>query len=126
MIAHVSKLPRVASVLMALALASLVALPSPAGAGPAVTDTMVSVGSPHNIAPRSHQNEPVVAVDAHNPDVLVAGSNDYIDQQACPKDLATQQATCDDFSAGIGVTGLYFSFDRGKSWIQPTYSGWQA
>ena len=68
----------------------------------------------------------MVAIDAHDPDFLVAGSNDYIDQQACPQDIATRSATCDDFSAGIGVTGLYFSFDRGKSWIQPAYTGWQA
>src|SRR5437773_11423736 len=126
MVAHVSKLPRIASVLMALALASLVALPTPAGAGPAVTDTMVSVGSPSNIAPRSHQNEPAVAVDAHDPNVLVAGSNDYIDQQACPEDIATGIARCDDFTAGIGVSRVYFSFDSGQSWIQPTYTGWQA
>src|SRR5256885_5370252 len=58
---------------------------------------------PYTTLFRSHQNEPVVAMDAHNPDVLVAGSNDYIDQQACPQDIATGTATCDDFSAGIGV-----------------------
>src|SRR5438876_5109289 len=126
MIARLPKRPRIAGLLFALALASLLAFPNPAGAGNAVTNTEVSVGSPDDIAPRSHQNEPAVAVDAHNPDVLVAGSNDYIDQQACPQDLATQAARCDDFSAGIGVSGVYFSFDRGESWIQPTYTGWQA
>src|SRR5207244_550421 len=89
-------------------------------------ECQVSVGSPHDIAPRSHQNEPVVAMDAHDPNVLVAGSNDYIDQQPCPQDIATQIAQCDDFSAGIGLTGVYFSFDRGKSWVQPNYTGWQA
>jgi len=97
----------------------------PAGAG-SVTNAEVSVGSPHDKITPSHQNEPVVAMDAHNPDFLVAGSNDYIDQQECPQDIATTTAACDDFTAGIGVTGLYFSFDRGKSWIQPTYTGWQA
>jgi hypothetical protein len=125
MMASVPKPLRFASTLFVLTLLGLLAFSIPAGAG-SVTNTEVSVGSPHNIAPRSHQNEPVVAVDAHDPDILVAGSNDYIDQQPCPKDLATQLATCDDFSAGIGLTGVYFSFDRGKSWIQPTYTGWQA
>jgi hypothetical protein len=114
-----------ASAVFVVALGIAVTIARPAGAG-LVTNAEVSVGSPHNIAPRSHQNEPVVAMDAHNPNVLVAGSNDYIDQQACPQDIATQIARCDDFSAGIGVTGLYFSFDRGKTWIQPTYTGWQA
>jgi hypothetical protein len=110
----------------ALGVGGVLGLPVPAGAGPAVTASEVSVGSPHNIAPRSHQNEPVVAMDAHQPNVLVAGSNDYIDQQACPEDIATGIAQCDEFSAGIGVTGVYFSFDSGESWIQPTYTGWQA
>ena len=95
-------------------------------AAASVTNAEVSVGSPHDIAPRSHQNEPVVAMDAHDPNVLVAGSNDYIDQQPCPQDIATGSATCDDFTSGIGLSGVYFSFDRGKSWIQPTYTGWQA
>jgi hypothetical protein len=116
---------RPAGVAFAVALLTAIVVVMPAGAI-TVTNAEVSVGSPHNIAPRSHQNEPVVAMDAHNPDVLVAGSNDYIDQQACPQDIATQTATCDDFSAGIGLTGVYFSFDRGKTWIQPTYTGWQA
>jgi hypothetical protein len=116
---------RLSGITLVTALTTTIMFAMPVGAGP-VTNTEVSVGSPHDIAPRSHQNEPVVAIDAHDPDVLVAGSNDYIDQQACPQDIATQRARCDDFSAGIGVTGLYFSFDRGKSWIQPTYTGWQA
>jgi hypothetical protein len=52
------------------------------------TASEVSVGSPSGLTPRNHQNEPAVAIDAHNPDVLVAGSNDFIDQQPCPHDLA--------------------------------------
>ena len=116
----------VMGVALALGVGGILALPAPAGAGPAVTTSEVSVGSPHNIAPRSHQNEPAVAIDAHAPNVLVAGSNDYIDQQPCPEDIATETATCDDFTAGIGVSGVYFSFDSGQSWMQPTYTGWQA
>ncbi len=120
-----SRIRRPGAIAFVLAAAAVLAFALPAGAG-TVTNTEVSVGSPHDIAPRSHQNEPVVAMDAHNPSLLVAGSNDYIDQQPCPQDLATQTAACDDFSAGIGVTGVYFSFDSGKHWIQPTYTGWQA
>jgi len=115
---------RLSPVLVSLSLAGLVAFATPASGS--VTNAEVSVGSPHDVIPRSHQNEPVVAMDAHNPDVLVAGSNDYIDMQPCPQDIATQAATCDDFTAGIGLTGVYFSFDRGQHWVQPTYTGWQA
>src|SRR4029077_10002171 len=91
--------PRPSRVAFVLATAGLLAFTSPVGASPGATDAEVSVGSPHNVVTTSHQNEPVVAMDAHNPNVLVAGSNDYIDQQVCPKDTATQAATCDDFRA---------------------------
>jgi hypothetical protein len=120
------RIRRSAGVALALTVATLLGFATPVAANPGATNSEVSVGSPHDVVTTSHQNEPVVAMDAHDPNVLVAGSNDYIDQQACPEDTATQSATCDDFRAGIGVTGVYFSFDRGKSWIQPTYTGWQA
>jgi hypothetical protein len=81
---------------LSLTVGGLLALPGPAGAVSTVTASEVSVGSPHNIAPRSHQNEPAVAIDANDPNILVAGSNDYIDQQPCPQDIATQIARCDD------------------------------
>jgi hypothetical protein len=109
-----------------LAVSGLLLLTAPVSAHPDATDAEVSVGSPHDVVTTSHQNEPAVAIDAHDPNVLVAGSNDYIDQQVCPEALVTQTATCDDFRAGIGVSGVYFSFDRGNSWMQPTYTGWQA
>jgi len=115
------------SVALILALTSLIVFAMPVNAGPVTaTATEASVGSPSGHTPRNHQNEPVVAMDAHNPDFLIAGSNDFIDMQDCPSELVTQTASCDDFSAGIGITGVYFSFDRGKSWTQPTYTGWQA
>ena len=125
MLARPSRIRASLGVAFVIAFTTMTTFVVPAGAI-SVTNAEVSVGSPHDIAPRSHQNEPVVAMDAHDPNVLVAGSNDYIDQQACPEDIATQIAQCDDFSAGIGLTGVYFSFDRGKSWVQPNYTGWQA
>ena len=62
-----------------------------------------------------------------NPNILVAGSNDYIDQQPCPPGHRDARSPkCDDFSAGIGVSGVYFSFDRGETWTAADVLGWQA
>lgn len=87
----------------------------------------VSVGSPATTTSQNHQNEPAVAMDANNPDFLVAGSNDFVDWQPCPKEAAENSGTCfgpaDD---NVGLSGVYFSFNRGNSWIQPTYTGWTA
>jgi hypothetical protein len=93
----------------------------------AVTASKISVGSPADRTPRNHQNEPAVAIDAHNPNVVVAASIDYVDKQQCPHNFVTREASCEDFlTTGAGRTGVYFSFDRGNTWTQPTYTGWTA
>ena len=108
----------------ALVAAALAAQALPAQAAVAATGALVSVGSPANITPPNHQNEPAVAVDASHPNVLVAGSNDYIDQPVCPQDLMAVNGRCDAFATGAGLSGVYFSFDSGHSWTQPQYTGW--
>src|SRR5205823_1063258 len=97
-----------------------------AQAQPSTFSAKVSVGSPSNVVPRSHQNEPAVAIDASNPSILVAGSNDYIDQQECPQPLVVSIGSCTPTPTrpNTGVSGVYFSFDSGQSWTQPTYTGW--
>lgn len=114
--------PLVAAVVSTLIL-SVPAQPSPLAA----TDALVSVGSPTNAHPRNAQNEPALAVDASRPDVLAAGSNDLVDMQPCSQQAATTAGACSfslgTFNLGVGLAGVYFSFDRGHTWTQPTYSG---
>ena len=107
-------MPKRGSIALTVALAALFALPAVAQAA---SEALVTNGSPTTPFSQNKQNEPSVAVNPRNHQVLVAGSNDNIDNTPCDGNDCS-------FTPGVGGSGVYFSFDGGTSWTQPTYQGW--
>ena len=108
---------------------AVAAIAVPAVAQGQVVDALVSSTAPSDFMMQNAQDEPAMAVDASRPNVLAIGAHDLIDQQRCSRAASHARGTC-TFptngllpNAGVGFASVYFSFDSGRTWTQPTYQG---
>lgn len=99
-----------------------------AGAVPvsaAGADVRVNVANPPAPFPTDKSAEAAIAINPTSPDMVAAGAFDEVDEARCGTAQSTASSPC-PFVSGVGTSGVYFSYDRGHTWVQPTYNGWTA
>ena len=89
------------------------------------TGVRINVLNPDTPFAPNKSAEGAVAIDAHNPSLVAGGAFDEIDEAPCGTAQSSATSPC-PFVSGVGTSGVYFSFDKGKTWITPTYKGWTA
>ena len=114
---HLRSTSALVTALLLATVGTLVAAPPAVATN--VGDTLVSVGSPITPFRPNRQVEPAVAVDPIHTNILVAGAIDNIDTSPCGAGDPTQCR----YTPDVGALGVYFSFDAGETWTQPTYTG---
>ncbi len=109
-----------------LPLAAMLALGTgvlPASA--AGVDVRVNVANPPAPFPTDKSAEAAIAINPAQPDMVAAGAFDEVDEAPCGTAQSTANRPC-PFVTGVGTSGVYFSYDRGHTWVQPAYTGWTA
>lgn len=114
------RLSALAAICSLAALVSAASSVSAAGVG-----VRINVAKPDTPFPTNKSAEGAIAIDPHSPNVVAAGAFDEVDEAPCGTAQSSAIRPC-PFVTGVGTSGIYFSFDRGNSWVQPTYSGWTA
>lgn len=93
---------------------------------------LVSADGPTGPFMRNMQSQPVLAVDPIHPNIVAGTAYDMQDMQPCAKQASINNGGCTNpippsksphFNFGVGMTGVYFSYNSGHNWIQPTYHG---
>jgi hypothetical protein len=118
---------------------ALVAVAGPSASQATVRDepgraigALMTAAEPTGQFPQNQQAGPALAVDPIRPDIIAAGDNELMDQQACSKEAAINAGACTTpatpeggglFNPGVGASGVLFSFDSGRRWNLPTYKG---
>ena len=88
-------------------------------------DVRINVATPAAPFPSDKSAEAAIAIDPANPNMLAAGAFDEVDEAPCGTAQSSAAGPC-PFVTGVGTSGVYFSYDRGHTWMQPTYTGWTA